>query len=33
MPEINGNPSFLYDDDTKVIGNWFDLSSIQTDSN
>ena len=33
MPEIIDNTSFLYNDDTKIIGNWFDLSSIQTDFN
>ena len=30
MPEIIDNPSLLYAGDTKVIGNWFDLSLIQT---
>ena len=29
MPEIIDNPSFLHADVTKVIGNGFDLSSIQ----
>ena len=33
MPEIIDNPFFLYADDTKVNGKWFDLSSIQTDLN
>ena len=33
MPEVIDNPCFLYADDTKIIGNWFDLSSIQTDLN
>ena len=33
MPEIIDNPSFLYADDTKIIGNWSDFSSIQTDLN
>ena len=26
MPEIIDNPFFLYADDTKIIGNWFELS-------
>ena len=33
MPEVIDNPCFSYADDTKIIGNWFDLSSIQTDLN
>ena len=28
MPEIIDNLSFLYADNTKIIRNWFDLSSI-----
>ena len=31
MPDIFDNPLFLYADDTTIIGNWFDLSSCQTD--
>ena len=33
MPVTFDNPSFLYADNTEVFGNWFDLSSIQTDLN
>ena len=33
MPEIIDNPSFLYAENTKIFGNWFDLSSIRTDLN
>ena len=33
MPDIIDNFFLLYADDTKIIGNWFDLSSIQTDIN
>ena len=33
MPLNFDNPSFLYAEDTKVFGNSFELSSIQTDLN
>ena len=31
MTEMIDKPSFLYDDDTKIIGKLFEISSNQTD--
>ena len=31
MTEMIDKPAFLYADDTKVIGNLIEISSIQTD--
>ena len=31
MPEVIENRSIIKSDDTKIIGKWFDFSSVQTD--